>query len=119
MKPDRFNLLDHLHTIDADTRWINREDLAVTLGCTTEAAHSRMMRLERDGLAEIRRHERVVANTYPPPDYRLTGHGTALYRAEIARMDGVTSPPRIHLDVWNAARIAAGAYEAHHGTEAA
>ena len=95
MKPARFDLLDHMHTIDADTRWINREDLANTLGITGEAAHSRMMKLERDGLVDVRRHERVTANTYPPPDYRLTGHGTALYRAELARIDGNTGPPRI------------------------
>ena len=117
MRPARFDLLDHLHTIDADTRWINREDLAMTLGITGEAAHARMMKLERDGLLEIRRHERTNANTYPPPDYRLTGHGTALYRAELARMAGNTGPPRLDESVAHAS-LATHALT-HYGTEAA
>jgi hypothetical protein len=105
MRPARFDLLDHLHTIDADTRWINREDLATTLGTSTDAAHARMMKLERDGLLEIRRHERVVANACPPPDYRLTGHGTALYRAELARIDGNTGPPQVTPDLQRAFEV--------------
>ena len=117
MNPARFDLLDHLHTIDADSRWVNREDLANTWNISSDAAHSRMMRLEADGLAMIRRHERVNANTYPPPDYRLTGHGSALYRAELARMAGETGPPRLDESVAHAS-LATHALT-HYGTEAA
>lgn len=101
MHHTRFDLLDHLHTIDADTRWITRDDLATTLNVGTEAVHKRMRGLEADGLAEIQRYERSDRrdNRQPPPRYRVTGHGTALYRMELARMCGEVVVPVIHPDL--------------------
>lgn len=105
MRRDRFDLLDHLHTLDADTQWVGRDDLATTLDASGESVHARMMRLADDGIIEIRRHPRTNSIATPPPDYRLTGHGTALYRAEVARMDGWSSPPLVTPDLQRAFEV--------------
>lgn len=112
----QFDALDHLHTIDADTHWITRDDLATTLGTSTEATHARMRRLEDTGLVHIdrpNRHDQPHASIR----YRVSERGTHMYRAENLRMVGVTAPPPLHPAIERAtlATLALHAY----GTEAA
>lgn len=106
-----FEALDHLHLIDADTRWIDQADLATTLNTSTEATHVRMRRLEAANLIDIQRA------TDQPIRYRISAHGLQMYRATLLRMDGVTGPPPLHPDIERAtlATLALHAY----GTEAA
>lgn len=108
----QFNALDHLHTIDADTRPVQRDDLATTLGIHPEAAHARMLRLKKTELVEIHQEHRHDLATYS-----ITELGMRLYRAENLRMIGVTAPPPLHPSIERAtlATLALHAY----GTEAA
>jgi len=101
----QFDLLDHLHTHDADTHWIGRDDLATTLNASTEATHARMMRLADHNLIDIRRHPRTNTTATPPPDYRITGHGSSLYRAHLARMTGDMGPPQVTPDLQRAFEV--------------
>jgi hypothetical protein len=72
----QFDLLDHLHTHDAD-----------------------------HNLIEIRRHPRTNTTATPPPDYRITGHGSSLYRAHLARMTGDMGPPQVTPDLQRAFEV--------------
>lgn len=87
----QFDALDQLHTINADHEPVTRDRLALELGnISTEAAHLRMVRLERDGLVDIVREPNTPA-TYAPSVL-----GRRVYQAQLLRMVGVVAPPPLH-----------------------
>lgn len=92
----QFDNLDHLMTLDADTRTIARDDLATTLGISLEAVQLRMRRLEAEGFVDITRPGRESPE---PITYRISARGVQAYRAHLLRMDGVTGPPPLHASI--------------------
>lgn len=88
----QFDILDLLHTLDADRHPVLREHLALNLGdITPEACHCRMLRYKRDGLVDILQDSRHSPALYEPSEL-----GRRLYRAALLEMDGVTAPPPVH-----------------------
>lgn len=114
LAPTTFDTLDLLDTLGNAT---TMHEFTMRLGVTERTAQRRMSPLVEAGLVSVESvHDTKlgVAATY-----RTTTLGKRALREAYARMVGNGTPPKMDLDVWNAARIASGAYEAHHGTEAA
>lgn len=110
MNARNFDTLDLLDTLGNAT---TLPELVMRLGVTERSVQRRIQQVVDSGLVEAAQdmEKRMV--------YRPTPAGRRWYHEEMQRMAGVSAPPRQHLDVWNAARIASGAFEAHYGTEAA
>lgn len=109
----KFDALDKLILLDAHRYPITQLALSAELDIGVEAVHKRMKRLGE--LVMVERFSNVGGREHTT--YRVSIDGINAYRREMDRMAG--APPRMNLTVWNAARIATGAYEATHGTEAA
>jgi Mn-dependent DtxR family transcriptional regulator len=113
LTPSQFQMLDHLHTLDADHTPVEQADLATTLGVDDKSVERRMRRLVDVGLVDVVRSDHRL----DPVRYAPSEIGRAAYRMQLLVWDGVTAPPVLDESVAHASLAAYGL--THYGTEAA
>jgi DNA-binding MarR family transcriptional regulator len=87
----QFDLIDLLYTMDCDTRPCHRDDLALRLNISSDAANMRMKRMQKAGLVTITTERGSEGRV----TYTLTDHAHHAFRDALNAMDPMQPIPSV------------------------